>query len=76
MLGPRRSHVAHLRMGRACAQALNESLKPLSVTLGFDLHTSVEQVPYSPAQTELRRLLKHKPSVEHALDYAGDNGVE
>ena len=63
-------------MGRPRAQALNESLKPMSVALSFHLYSLVRQVPYSSAQAKPRRLLKHKPSVEHALDYAGDNGME
>ncbi len=63
-------------MGRPCAQSINESLKPLSVALSFHLYPPVRQVPYSSAQAEPHRLLKHKPPVEHALHDTGDSNVK
>jgi hypothetical protein len=76
VLTPLCCHVGYLGAVRTLVQPLNELLQRLPFTLGLDLDTSIEQVPYSSVQAKSCCLFEYEPPVEHALDDAGDYGVQ
>ena len=76
MLTPLCRYVGYLRVVRALVQPLDELLQPLPFTLGLDLDTSIEQIPYSSVQAKSCCFFEYEPPVEHALDDAGDYRVQ
>jgi hypothetical protein len=76
VLTPLCRYVAYLRAAGALVQPLDELLQPLPFPLGLNLDASIEQVPHSSVQAESCCLFEYEPPVEHALDDAGDYGVQ
>jgi hypothetical protein len=76
VLTPLCGYVGYLRAGRTLVQLLCQLLKLLPFSLGLDFHTPIVQIPYSSVQAKSCCLLKDEPPVEHALDDAGDNGMQ
>ncbi len=76
MLTPLCRDVGYLGAMRTLVQPSDELLQPLPFALGLDFHPPIVQISHSPVQTKSCCLLMDEPPVEHALDDAGDDGVQ